>query len=127
MGQVTEFGGIILLGVVLAVTARSATVAAELAVAGVIVVGLFALALIVILWPIRRALSWEQGGGSSARMDETSSQLRTRLAVMLILGMAPSKRDIVTLRVDASRRHSDSGTLHVEQRIATSPARQAFP
>jgi len=87
-GTVAEFGGIILLAVVLAVPVTSATVAAELAIAGVIVVGLFALALITMLGLIRRALSWEPGRRSSARMDETSSQLRTRLAVMLILGMA---------------------------------------
>lgn len=87
-GTVAEFGGIILLGVLLAVPVTSVKAGVVLSIAGLIVVGLLALALAAMFWIMRRVLSWEAGRRSAARMDETSSQLRTRLAVMLILGMA---------------------------------------
>lgn len=87
-GAVAEFCSIVLLGVLLAVPVTSFYAGVVVAVSGVAAVAVFAVIVAGVLWFIRRAMRWRPGQRSTDRMDLTSSQLRTRLAVMLILGMA---------------------------------------
>jgi Kef-type K+ transport system membrane component KefB len=87
-GAAAEFGSIVLLGLFFGVPIDSVGSAAIVAAIGAIGLLLFALTVTVVLWALRRMVRWEPGARVIARLEDTSSQLGTRAAISLVLGMA---------------------------------------
>jgi Kef-type K+ transport system membrane component KefB len=80
-GAAAEFGTIAVLGVFFAGENANAVVEALL-LAGVGIVAVLA------LWALSKAWKWEPGRAVGRRLDETSSQVRVRFAVVVLLGAA---------------------------------------
>ena len=87
-GAAAEFGSIVLLGLLFAVPIESATQALAVLIAGPIVLLLFGITVAALLWSVERTTRWDRARQVSTRLENTSSQLGTRAAVVLVLGMA---------------------------------------
>lgn len=80
-GAVAEFATIAILGVFFAGENANAGIEALL-------LAVVAVAAVLLLVVLSRASKWEPGRVVTRRLDETSSQVRVRLAVMILLGAA---------------------------------------
>ncbi len=87
-GSAAEFGSIALLGVFFSRPVRNTLDAAFAAVSSAVVLVVFALVAAFALWLVIRVVRWEAGQQITDRLDATSSQLHTRLVVLLLLGSA---------------------------------------
>ena len=87
-GVAAEFGSIVLLGVLFAGRVESIVEGIASVVIASVALVVFAVVSLVLLWLVSRAVRWRSAMRVTARLDETTSQLRTRAAVMLVLGMA---------------------------------------
>jgi Kef-type K+ transport system membrane component KefB len=80
-GTAAEFGSIALLGVFFAGPQTSAWVEALL-------LAVVAVLAVLLLWGLSKAWRWEPGRSVTNRLDDSSSQVRVRFAVMVLLGAA---------------------------------------
>ena len=87
-GAAAEFGSIALLGILFALPIGSVEYGVTVLIVGLIVLLLFGIAVAAVLWAIGRATRWERARQVTAKLENTSSQLGTRAAVVLVLGMA---------------------------------------
>ncbi len=87
-GSAAEFGSIALLGVFFAAPADSIAEEVLIVIAASAVLVVLAVVMGLLLFLIAKAVRWREGRRVAMRMDETSSQLRVRFAVMLLLGTA---------------------------------------
>jgi Kef-type K+ transport system membrane component KefB len=87
-GSAAEFGTIVLLGLLFAFPFETALEGFFEVFFRSIALAVFAVAITLILWLLSKAVRWETGLRVARQLDETSSQLRTRFAVMLLLGAA---------------------------------------
>ncbi len=87
-GAAAEFGSIALLGLLFAAPVRSGLEQALTTFIMSVLLAAFAALAAGLFWVVSRVVRWEAGLRVAERMDETSSQLRTRFVVMLVLAMA---------------------------------------
>ena len=87
-GAAAEFGSIALLGILFAFPLESFEYGLTVLIVGLIGLVLFGLSVAALLWAVERATRWEAARRVAVRLEDTSSQLGTRAAVVLILGMA---------------------------------------
>ena len=87
-GAAAEFGSIVLLGILFALPIGSFEYGVTVLIVGLIALLLFGIAVAALLWAIERATRWERARQVTTRLENTSSQLGTRAAVVLVLGMA---------------------------------------
>lgn len=87
-GAAAEFGSIVLLGVLFAVPVGTAADAVRLVATGVLAIGLFGAAVFALLWSVRRLSLWRAGQLVVDRLNESTSQIGTRAAILLVIGMA---------------------------------------
>jgi Kef-type K+ transport system membrane component KefB len=87
-GAAAEFGGIVLLGLFFASPVGSVGEEIVVLLLGSVTLVVLGVVIAAVLWLASRALRWRPGRAVARRLDETSSQLGTRAAVMLVLGMA---------------------------------------
>jgi len=87
-GAAAEFGSIALLGILFALPIGSFEYGVTVLIVGLIALLLFGIVVAALLWAIGRAARWERARQVTTRLENTSSQLGTRAAVVLVLGMA---------------------------------------
>ena len=87
-GAAAEFGSIVLLGLLFGIPVESAAQGVAVLIAGLIVLLLFGIIVAALLWSIERATRWDRAREVTTRLENTSSQIGTRAAVVLVLGMA---------------------------------------
>ena len=87
-GAAAEFGSIALLGILFALPLGSVEYGVTVLIVGLIALLLFAAVVAAALWALRRATQWQRARLVTSRLENTSSQLGTRAAVALVLGMA---------------------------------------
>jgi Kef-type K+ transport system membrane component KefB len=87
-GAAAEFGSIALLGILFALPLGSVEYGITVLIVGLIALLLFAVVVVAVLWAVRRASGWQRARLVTSRLENTSSQLGTRAAVALVLGMA---------------------------------------
>lgn len=87
-GAAAEFGSIALLGILFALPIGSFEYGVTVLIVGLLALLLFGIVVAALLWSIERATRWDQARQVTTRLENTSSQLGTRAAVVLVLGMA---------------------------------------
>jgi Kef-type K+ transport system membrane component KefB len=87
-GAAAEFGSIVLLGLLFGIPVESTTQGIAVLIVGLIALLLFGSLVAALLWSIERATRWDRAREVTTRLENTSSQLGTRAAVVLVLGMA---------------------------------------
>jgi Kef-type K+ transport system membrane component KefB len=87
-GAAAEFGSIALLGILFALPIGSLEYGVTVLIVGLIALLLFGMTVAAVLWAIGRATRWERARQVTTRLEDTSSQIGTRAAVVLVLGMA---------------------------------------
>lgn len=87
-GAAAEFGSIVLLGLLFGIPVDSTTQGIAVLIVGLIALVLFGIVVAALLWSIDRATRWHGARQVATRLENTSSQLGTRAAVVLVLGMA---------------------------------------
>ena len=80
-GSVAEIGTIVLLGVFFAGPQANASV-------GAVLFAVVAVAAVMLLITLRRAMRWRAGRRVFNRLDDTSAQMRVRFAMMMLMGAA---------------------------------------
>ena len=87
-GSAAEFGSIALLGVFFAIPVKSMLEEVFVAIAASLLLVALAVVMGLLLFLTAKAVRWREGRLVAMRLDETSSQLRIRFALMLLLGTA---------------------------------------